>query len=84
MLDRAHLAMNGVQLTTLVMIGTDCRGSCKSNYHTMTTAMVPVVVTYIVYLYIYMIYIYFEKIDIHLLVISADCLISFPNITLKV
>jgi hypothetical protein len=28
----------GFYLTTLVMIGTDCIGSCKSNYHTITTA----------------------------------------------
>jgi len=27
----------GVELTTLVVIGTDCTGSCKSNYHTTTT-----------------------------------------------
>jgi hypothetical protein len=30
----------GFELTTLVVIGTDCMGSCKSNYHTymiMTT-----------------------------------------------
>ena len=26
----------GFKLTTLVMIGTDCIGSCKSNYHTIT------------------------------------------------
>jgi hypothetical protein len=26
------------ELTTLVVIGTDCIGSCKSNYHTTTTA----------------------------------------------
>jgi hypothetical protein len=26
------------ELTTLVVIGTDCIGSCKSNYHTITTA----------------------------------------------
>jgi hypothetical protein len=25
------------ELTTSVVIGTDCTGSCKSNYHTMTT-----------------------------------------------
>ena len=29
------------ELTTLVVIGTDCIGSCKSNYHTITTTMVP-------------------------------------------
>jgi predicted GTPase len=27
----------GFELTTLVGIGTDCIGSCKSNYHTITT-----------------------------------------------
>ena len=26
----------GFELTTLVMIGTDCTGSCKSNFHTIT------------------------------------------------
>ena len=30
--------MNGVKLTTLLVIGTDCTGRCKSNYHTITTA----------------------------------------------
>ena len=29
----------GFKLTTLVVIGTDCTGSCKSNYHTITTTM---------------------------------------------
>ena len=28
------------ELTTLVVIGTVCTGSCKSNYHTTTTASV--------------------------------------------
>ena len=41
MLYRVHLAMNGFELTTLVVIGTDCTGSCKSNYHTITTMTVP-------------------------------------------
>jgi hypothetical protein len=27
----------GFELTTLVVIDTDCTGSCKSNYHTITT-----------------------------------------------
>ena len=27
----------GFKLTTLVVIGTDCIGRCKSNYHTITT-----------------------------------------------
>ena len=29
------------ELTTLVMIGTDCIGSCKSNYHTITATTAP-------------------------------------------
>jgi hypothetical protein len=31
----------GFELTTLVVIGTDCTGSCKSNYHTITTMTAP-------------------------------------------
>jgi hypothetical protein len=30
---RVHLAMNGFELITLVVICTDCTGSCKPNYH---------------------------------------------------
>jgi hypothetical protein len=30
-------AWTGFKLTNLVMIGFDCTGHCKSNYHTMTT-----------------------------------------------
>jgi hypothetical protein len=33
---RIHLTRSGFELTTLVMIGTDCIGSYKSNYHTIT------------------------------------------------
>jgi hypothetical protein len=32
MLYRVHLAMNEFELTTLVVIGTDCTGSCKLPY----------------------------------------------------
>ena len=31
----------GFYLTKLVVIGTDCIGSCKSNYHTITTMTTP-------------------------------------------
>ena len=31
----------GFELATLVVIGTDCIGSCKSNYHTITTTTAP-------------------------------------------
>jgi hypothetical protein len=42
MLYRAHLAMNGVlNHNVLVVIGTDCTSSCKSNYHTITTMTAP-------------------------------------------
>ena len=34
-------AWTGLKLTTLVGIGTDCIGSCKSNYHTIKTTMAP-------------------------------------------
>jgi len=32
----------GFELTTLVVIGTDCIGSIKSNYHTITTTTNPI------------------------------------------
>ena len=32
----------GFELTTLVVIGTNCIGSCKSNYHTITTMTAPI------------------------------------------
>jgi hypothetical protein len=34
---RVHLACAGFHITTLVVIGTDCIGHYKSNYHTITT-----------------------------------------------
>jgi hypothetical protein len=37
MLYRVHLTWVGFKLTTLVVICADCIGSCKSNYHTITT-----------------------------------------------
>ena len=41
MLYRVHLAWAGYELITLVVIGIDCIGSCKSNYHTIMTTMAP-------------------------------------------
>ena len=38
---RVQLAMSENRTHNLVMIGTDCIGSCKSNYHTITTTTVP-------------------------------------------
>jgi len=42
MLYRVHLAWGGFELTTLVVIDTDFIGSCKSNYHTITTTTAPI------------------------------------------
>ena len=36
-----HLALIRFELTTSVVIGTDCIGSCKSNYHTITATRAP-------------------------------------------
>jgi hypothetical protein len=41
MLYRVQLTWAGFELTTLVVIGIDYTGSCKSNYHTITTTTVP-------------------------------------------
>jgi hypothetical protein len=41
MLYRVHLAWAGCELTTLVVIGTDCICSCKSNYYMITTTTAP-------------------------------------------
>ena len=37
---RVHLAWSRFEHTTLVVMGTDCTGGCKSNYHTITTKSV--------------------------------------------
>jgi hypothetical protein len=41
MLYRVDLAMNGFELTTLLVIGNDCTNNCKSNYLTITTTTAP-------------------------------------------
>ena len=38
---RVQIALVGFVLKTLVIIGTDCIGVCKSNYHTVTTTTTP-------------------------------------------
>ena len=40
------------EFTTLVVIGTDCIGSCKSNYHMITATMVPKCICIYYYYYI--------------------------------
>jgi hypothetical protein len=46
MLYQVHLAWAEFELTTLVVIGTDCIGSYKSNYHTITILRAPVKLRY--------------------------------------
>jgi hypothetical protein len=41
MLYQVHLAWTRFELTTLLVIDTDCIGSCNSNYHTITATMTP-------------------------------------------
>ena len=36
-----HFALNRFELTTSVVIGIDCIGSCKSDYHTITATTAP-------------------------------------------
>ena len=42
MLYPVHLSWMGIELRMLVVIGTDCRGSCKSNYHRVTSMSVKI------------------------------------------
>ena len=39
---RVHLTWVGFELTTLVVIGTDCIGSCRFNYHMIMTTTTPI------------------------------------------
>jgi hypothetical protein len=41
MLYQVHLAWVGLELAMLVVMGTDCIGSYKSNYHTIMTMTAP-------------------------------------------
>jgi hypothetical protein len=46
MLYQEHLAWVGFELTTLVVICTDCTGSCKFNYHTNTNTTAPALISF--------------------------------------
>ena len=57
MLYRVHHVMNGFKLTSVVVIGTDCTCSCKSNYHTITATTAPLHVSiYLTFTYAYIMY----------------------------
>ena len=42
LLHQVHIAWAAFELTTLVVIDTDCIVSCKSNYNTITTTTAPI------------------------------------------
>ena len=44
MLYRVYLARAGFKFTTLVVIDTDCTGSCKSNYHIIKATMATLII----------------------------------------
>ena len=46
MLYRVHIAWAGFELITLVVIGTACSDSCKSNYNTIVTTTTTLDVEY--------------------------------------
>jgi hypothetical protein len=46
MLYRVHFAWAGFELATLVVIGIDWIGSCKSNYHMITATTAPVFIEF--------------------------------------
>jgi hypothetical protein len=52
MLYQVHLIWAGFKLTTLVVIGTDCIGSFKSNYHMITTTTAPTIIGTCFYIFL--------------------------------
>jgi hypothetical protein len=51
----------GFELTTLVLIGTDYIGSCKSNYHTIMTTTTPCTIVILPVNTLFTIYFYIEN-----------------------
>jgi hypothetical protein len=72
MLYRVHLAWKELELATLVVIGTDCIGSYKSNYRMITTMTVPILNGNS--LKLCMLVYYHMKVSLHLH--DYDCLIG--------
>jgi hypothetical protein len=63
------------ELTTSMVTGTGCIGSCKSNYHTITTTTAPENLKSIEYIYIYLIGFSWNKATQTFLIISTDILL---------
>jgi hypothetical protein len=79
MLYGVHLAWARFELTTLVVIGTDCIGSSKSNYHTFTTTTDPnkrytIIWTKAVYYVAGMYLLDFYSLIFNLIIVFAFCL----------
>jgi hypothetical protein len=74
MLYRVHLAWAGLKLIMLLVIGTDCIGSCKSNYHTNMTTTAPQQISDIttVQFYMYNVYLFSISSETWKLLISTD------------
>jgi hypothetical protein len=54
----------GFELATLEVIGTDCIGSYKSNYHMITTTMAPNDIGVCVVLYLISIFLYISSVEL--------------------
>ena len=74
---RVYLAWAEFELTMLVVIGTDCTGSCKSNYHTITATTAPSLIFKVV-LFISVFLTFFPHL-LYLVLASAHITNDVPN-----
>jgi hypothetical protein len=74
---KLYLAWAEFELTMLVVIGTDCTGSCKSNYHTITATMAPSLIFKVV-LFISVFLTFFPHL-LYLVLVSAHITNDVPN-----
>jgi len=63
MLFRVHFSWARFERTTLAVIGTDCIGSCKSNYHTITVTTAPSKKRYWYMYSVYIMLMYLTKLE---------------------
>ena len=79
-LHRAHLTCAGFELTTLLVIGSDCIGSFKSSYHMITTTIVPVLfgsLQTFSYTNVYTVSVHTNKLKYFFLRKLFDCILYF-------